>query len=172
MKKEYKDRPYAIEAYDPEWKERFNRETRQIHTIFGELAIRIEHIGSTAIVGLSGKPTIDVLVLVNDLTAINSVVTQMIKNGYKDMGAYVTNDSRLFVKENNGSRLVNVHVFRTDHVHVKEMLWLRDYLRNHPEKIAEYNILKRKLYAKYPNDYGMYRKYKDEWMNNLMRSFK
>ena len=172
MKKEYKDRLYTIEAYNPTWKRQFDQEARQIQMIFGKLAVRIEHIGSTAIVGLCGKPTTDILVLMQDMLNVDAVSTEMIRHGYKDMGAYVTQDSRLFVKESNGSRLVNVHVFQVDHVHVKEMLWVRDYLRDNPEKVAEYNAVKKSLYAKYPHDYGMYRKYKDEWMSNLMKSFK
>src|SRR3989338_9475187 len=47
------------------------------------------------------------------------------------------------------------------------MLQLRDYFRTHPEVVSEYSKLKTDLAAKYPNDYGEYRKYKDEWMNKL-----
>ena len=44
---------------------------------------------------------------------------------------------------------------------------LRNYLRSHTDTVKEYSKLKSDLYAKYPNDYGEYRKQKDEWMNNL-----
>ena len=65
---------------------------------------------------------------------------------------------------------MNVHIFPENHIHVKEMLGVRDYLRSHPEKVEEYNNLKQELYKKYPNDYGMYRKYKDDWMHILESS--
>jgi GrpB-like predicted nucleotidyltransferase (UPF0157 family) len=41
---------------------------------------------------------------------------------------------------------------------------LRDYFRSHSEVVKEYSKLKFDLVDKYPNDYGLYRKYKDEWM--------
>jgi len=47
------------------------------------------------------------------------------------------------------------------------MLGLHDYLRSHPEVVKEYSQLKFKLVEQYPDDYGSYRKYKDEWMNSL-----
>jgi GrpB-like predicted nucleotidyltransferase (UPF0157 family) len=49
------------------------------------------------------------------------------------------------------------------------MLSLRDYFRAHPAVVAEYSQLKQDLAAKYPNHYGQYRKYKDEWMDKLMQ---
>jgi hypothetical protein len=36
--------------------------------------------------------------------------------------------------------------------------------------VMEYNTLKNNLFVKYPDDYGMYRKYKDEWMKKLVES--
>jgi GrpB-like predicted nucleotidyltransferase (UPF0157 family) len=40
---------------------RFEREHDRLQQALGELALRIEHIGSTAVPGLAAKPIIDVL---------------------------------------------------------------------------------------------------------------
>ncbi len=167
---DYKARKYTIEQYDPHWINLFQKEADMLSCIFDTHAISIEHIGSTAVPNLSGKPTIDVLVVVKQLTDIDEIIPFMLKNGYEDKGEYVTKNSRLFVREKNNERLVNVHIFPKDHLHVSEMLKVRDYLRAHPEKVEEYNNLKQDLYKKYPEDYGMYRKYKDEWMKSLAHS--
>ena len=75
--------------------------------------------------------------------------------------------SRLYVKERDNTRLVNLHFFQQGHKHIDEMLGLRDYFLSHPEAVKEYSQLKFGLVKKYPDDYGSYRKYKDEWMNDL-----
>lgn len=78
-------------------------------------------------------------------------------------------EARLFVKDKDDHRMVNVHVFPKDHPHVKEMLGLRDYLRDHPEVVAEYSQFKFYLASSYPDDYGQYRKYKDAFVADLMK---
>ena len=87
--------------------------------------------------------------------------------GYKSLGDYINKGSRLFVKEENNARLVNLHVFETKHPHVQEMIDLRNYFHSHPEVVEEYSKLKSDLVKKYSDDYGLYRKYKDEWMDKL-----
>ena len=56
-----------IEKYNPNWKNMFNEEKEILNKLFGDLAIKIEHIGSTSIENLSAKPIIDILVSVKSL---------------------------------------------------------------------------------------------------------
>ena len=53
----YENRRYEIISYDPDWKERFLKESIIIKTIFGD-KISVEHIGSTSVEGMSGKSCI------------------------------------------------------------------------------------------------------------------
>lgn len=163
----HKDRKYEINSYDPNWSQQFAEHAKILKSIFADEAISIEHIGSTAVPGLAGKPTIDILILVDDVIVADRLEKQMEIAGYHALGEYVTKGARLFVKESNNTRYCNIHVFQKSHPHVKEMLQLRDYFRAHPEIVTEYSKLKTDLATKYPNDYGEYRKYKDEWMNKL-----
>lgn len=169
---EYKNRKYTIEQYSPEWKKQFEIEAEILRPIFSNKAIFIEHIGSTAVPGLAGKPTIDILITVEKIGIADELSEKIESIGYKSLGDYINKGSRLFVKENNDTRLVNLHVFEAEHSHVKDMLNLRDYFRSHPEVVKEYNDLKLDLFKKYPDDYGLYRKHKDEWMENLKRQIK
>ncbi len=57
-------REIVIADYDPEWPRRFARERERIAAALGERALRIEHVGSTAVPGLGAKPIVDVLVAV------------------------------------------------------------------------------------------------------------
>jgi GrpB-like predicted nucleotidyltransferase (UPF0157 family) len=163
----YQGRQYSIVPYDPEWPRWFAREADPVRREFGTDADDVQHVGSTAVPGMAGKPTIDILVTVGDLAAGDRHVPGMQALGYEAMGEYVTGDSRLFVKQDGPVRLVNLHVFPSAHPHAKEMLELRDYFREHPEAVKEYSELKNKLYREFPEDYGEYRRQKDIWMEEL-----
>lgn len=168
----YQNRRYSVIPYDPEWKKNFENEVKIIQPIFEDKALQIEHTGSTSVPGLAGKPTIDILVLVNNVSEIDVLNQRMEAIGYKVLGEYVTSGARLFVKEEDNIRLVNLHVFQKVHPHAREMLQLRDWLRAHPDDVKEYSDLKFELVKKYPNDYAQYRKYKDEYMENLKEKIK
>ena len=167
MKLDYKNRKYEVLAYDPAWTGQFAEEAKILKSIFADEAISIEHVGSTAVPNLAGKPTIDVLMLVNDISTADRLKEKMETTGYQSLGEYVMQGARLFVKETDNVRTRNIHIFQKDHPHVQEMLRLRDYLRTHADVVREYSDLKFDLAKKYPDDYGQYRKSKDEWMNAL-----
>lgn len=169
MKQVYKDRKYKITNYNDNWIKQFEAEATVIKSIFGTDAKKLEHIGSTSVPGMLGKPTIDVLILVEDAQVADKYIQQMEMAGYTAKGEMVKPGSRLFVKQADNAVLANVHVFPEGHPHVKIMLGLRDYLRSHPETVKEYSALKEQLYIKYQDDYSQYRKQKDVYMEELKK---
>lgn len=166
---DYKDRKYSLREYDSEWLKQFENEAKTLQDIFGSDAISIEHVGSTAVVGMYSKPVIDILLCVNKLNDAKKHSSQMISLGYKYLVDYVMPDSLLFRKMQGNINTLNIHIFQKDHPHVNEMIRVRDYLREHPKEVNDYSVLKRELYQQYPEDYETYRKLKDEYMANLMR---
>ena len=50
--------------YDPRWPMIFEAERRRLQGGLGEVAVRIEHVGSTAVPELAAKPVIDLQVAV------------------------------------------------------------------------------------------------------------
>lgn len=166
----YSDRKYSIIAYDPIWQQKFEEIAGELKDIFGGAAITIEHVGSTAVPGMAGKPTIDILIFLQDIATADAASNKMQKAGYDALGEYVKAGARLFVREINNVRICNVHVFEHHDSKGQEMITIRDYFRSHPDKVKEYSGLKLQLFAKYPDDYGMYRQYKDAWMQDLVSS--
>ncbi|MFA6446976.1 MAG: GrpB family protein [Patescibacteria group bacterium] len=166
-KHDYSQRKYNVVPYGPNWPKEFKKIERDITPVFNGVCDKIEHIGSTSIPGMAGKPTIDVLVAVTDLGKVDALNDKMSELGYRALGEYVTPGSRLFVREKDGDRLVNIHCFPIEHPKVKRFISLRDYLRAHPEESKAYSKLKLDLFKKYPNDYGAYRKEKDAYMSEL-----
>lgn len=166
-KHDYSQRNYTIVPYDPSWPIEFQKIRDTISPIFGDIAERIEHVGGTSIPGMAGKPTIDVLIIVKDISAVDALNPRMAELGYEALGEYVAPGGRLFTFEKNGDRLVNIHCFPSNHQKTRRFLSLRDYLRSHPEELKAYAELKLDLYRRYPSDYGAYRQEKDAYMKDL-----
>ncbi len=76
--------PVIIAEPNLEWEELFEIEKIEIYRILGkEVAIRIEHFGSTAIPNIRGKPTIDILVEIPEGKKIKDGIIQRMKSeGY------------------------------------------------------------------------------------------
>ena len=165
----YRQREYEIVSYDPNWKILFGEEAKKLKDIFGDVAIQIEHIGSTSVPGLSAKPTIDILVIVEKAADIDKFNSEMEALGYKNMGAFIAKDTRMFEKEINGRRTFIVHVFEKRHHKTLDMVKVKDYLVAHPKELESYNNLKKKLKEKFPDDYISYRKEKDRYMEELTK---
>jgi GrpB-like predicted nucleotidyltransferase (UPF0157 family) len=137
-------REYIVTPYNPDWHIQFMNEAGKLNKLLGELAFKIEHIGSTAIPGMEAKPILDILILVKDESAFDIVQPIMEKAGYIYEGQYVTDNSRLYRKLYKDTLLANIHVFPIKHPHVNEMLSLRDYLRSHPEEAKQYSEIKKR----------------------------
>ena len=164
-----KNRKYTVVLYNPNYVEQFEAYSKKIQNIFNDPSIKIEHIGSTAVIGMCGKPCIDILVMTENLGVVENHIQDMEKCGFEYAGSFVMDNSILFRLMKDGESFVNVHFFPIDHPHNKEMLDIRDYLISHPEEVKIYSNLKNQLFSKYPNDYNAYRKYKDEHMRGLMK---
>ena len=162
-----KDRKYTVVSYQESWKDDFVAIKNQLSEIFGDSTIEILHIGSTAVEGMSGKPTIDVLVLVKNIEVADLVTDAMSAIGYIALGEYVTAGGRLFAKEADGERIVNIHCFEASHPHAQEMITMRNFFQNNPDRAKEYAELKIDLFKKYPNDYKSYRAFKDPYLTKI-----
>lgn len=168
MKRNYQGRKYQVVKYDPQWVVDFHREAEKIESIFGDLALDIQHIGSTSVPGMAGKPLIDLLVIVDDIKDADPFERQMVNTGYTYNGDILEKGSRLYSRGEDGHQLVNVHIFPKNHPDIAEMLEIRDYLRSNPKEAQAYSELKLELFEKYPDDYGNYRKEKDAYMTKLI----
>ena len=60
-------REYGLSDYDEAWPASYEREADRIRDALGDLAVRIEHVGSTSVPGLAAKPVIDIQVSVRSL---------------------------------------------------------------------------------------------------------
>jgi GrpB-like predicted nucleotidyltransferase (UPF0157 family) len=133
-------RKIVIAEYDSGWPQRFEVERGRIAQALGAAALRIEHVGSTAVPGLAAKPIIDVLVMVSEIGDEASYTPALERAGYELR--VLEPDHRMF---RTPDRDVHVHVWGAGDPEVARTLAFRDRLRESPSDLAEYEHLKRSL---------------------------
>ena len=144
-----------ILEYQPRWVAEFRSIAEGLRRALGEIALRIDHIGSTSVPGLAAKDIIDVQVSVSDLS--DRVVAAIESLGYVHRSGVVEDHvpplmtadreqwRKLYFREGEGERSVHIHVRVLGRSNQRYALLFRDYLRAHPETAAAYGELKRRL---------------------------
>jgi GrpB-like predicted nucleotidyltransferase (UPF0157 family) len=169
--------PIIIVGYRLEWPEEFEAIERDLRAILGELALRIDHIGSTAVPGLAAKDIIDVQVTVRDFTPELEAAFQ--RAGYTRLEynqdhrpPTATGSDRDWEKQmyrpSPGGRPINLHVRRAGSANGRYALLFRDYLRAHPLAAGAYGQAKVALAQHGPTDWDLYYDVKDPVCDIIM----
>ena len=160
-------RKVEVVPYDTQWPEIYQAEIERLVPAIGEQEVAFHHIGSTSVPGLSAKPTIDILVEVRDLQALDACNEAMEALGYAPKGENGIEGRRYFNKVAGEVHLFHVHAFPTGHPKITSHLFFRDYLRSHPAVAGEYAELKQGLAVEYPFDAPAYTAGKAEFITEV-----
>ena len=156
--------------HDPEWRQQFQQEAEQLTAALGNTVVTVHHVGSTAVPTIYAKPIIDLLLVVQDLSALDEKRPLMEAMGYEALGEFGIPGRRYFRRDNEfGDRTHQVHAFENGSPQIGRHLAFRDYMRTHPDAAQAYSGLKRELAAKYPNDSESYMDGKDEFIQEIDR---
>ena len=122
---------------------------------FGELAIAIEHVGSTSVPGLAAKPIIDIDVVIPSRDDLPSAVMRLALLGYRHEGdigvpgreAFGRDGDEEIPRDGSGRRWPAHHLYvcAMDSKELERHLTFRDWLRSNPAVAADYGALKRRL---------------------------
>ena len=147
--------------YDPRWPEMFAEEDRELRAALGTLATTVEHVGSTAVPGLAGKPIIDVLVGVRSLDEARArAIAPLEALGYDYISEYerwLPGEMLFRKKDASGRWTHHVHLAEPSSDRWDEFILVRDYLRAHEAIAKEYGELKRSLAARFGDDIAGFR---------------
>lgn len=148
--------PVHVVPYDPSWVDKFESEQ-------ASLAMRlapwrsgpIEHVGSTAVVGMWAKPVIDIMVGVVSLAQSEPAKDVLARAGYQ-YAEYKTDVMHWFCKPSFAMRTHHLHLvpFESDLWH--ERIAFRDLLRADSRLAREYAALKRDLARQFEFDREAY----------------
>jgi len=177
MESSLSNRVIEVVSYDPNWKNTFETEKVILAKAIGRNAVKIDHIGSTSVVGLSAKPVIDILIEVTDLTDLDTENKTIAALGYIVKGENGIPGRRYFQKGGN-QRSHHVHAFQSNDIHLLRHRAFKEYLIAHPIIASAYGEIKEEAVAKSDNNIDFYMALKNnfiqkheklalKWFNNL-----
>jgi GrpB-like predicted nucleotidyltransferase (UPF0157 family) len=157
--------PVLVVEYDPEWPRRYEEERGRIVAAFGGLIAAIEHVGSTAVPGLGGKPIIDIMIGVARFEDGERCVGPLEGLGYEYLGELGI-PGRLYFRRGL-PRSYQVHLVDHGSDFWERHLLFRDFLRAHPETAAEYYEFKKGLAARFRTDREAYTEAKTAFIRSV-----
>lgn len=161
-------RRIEIVPYSDTWPALFARLGANLRTAVGDVALRIDHIGSTSVPQLAAKPIVDVQISVVDLEPLDAFGKPLCRLGFVYRADNPERTKRYF-REAPGHRRTHIHVRRAGSFSEQFPLLFRDYLRAHPDEASAYAKLKRQTAACFPENRGAYTEAKEPFIWDTMR---
>ncbi len=159
--------PVIIVDYDPAWPRRFEVLRERVAAALGVLAVRIEHIGSTAVPGLPAKPIIDLDVVVRPCD-LAEAVDRLAAIGYARQGDLGVPGREAFDPPPGGPAH-HLYLCLQGSAELRRHILFRDYVRSHPEAARDYAALKRSLAERYRDDRLAYTEGKGAFVEEILR---
>ena len=146
--------PVIVVDYDPAWPHAFERWRQRVAAALGRVALRIAHVGSTSVPGLSAKPIVDIQISVAELADEPHYVPRL-----QAIGLVLRSRDELhrYLRPPAGQpREVHVHVCAAGGQWERDHLLFRDYLRAHPGACLRYAEAKRASARRWNDDRWAY----------------
>lgn len=160
-------RPVVLLPYRPAWAAEFAAVAGRLRALVGPAVGSIEHIGSTAVPGLSAKDVLDVQLTVPRLDAADAWTGPLRRAGFRRgeaweydvfQGLPATSPElrKLYLREPAGERRLHLHLREAGRFNARFALLFRDYLRAEPAARAGYEQLKQRAAALFPRSIDGY----------------
>ncbi len=142
------DEPVEISDFDPRVARAYRGERDRLRLGLATASLKFEHIGSTAVPGLAGKPIVDLMLGASPpvWAARDELRPRLVALGYEDLGEAGVG-GRLYFRRRTALRAFNVALVEEGGAHWRANLAFRDYLRAHPDEAAAYANAKREAIA-------------------------
>ena len=164
-------KPVVVAEYDPEWPRAFERLRAAVAPSLGDVAVAIEHVGSTSVPGLAAKPIIDVDVVVRTVEDVPVAIERLATLGYVHRGDLGIPGREAFGGPKEGFLSTVAHhlyVCAVTGAELHRHVAFRDYLRMHPDALAEYAAAKREGARRTPDDRDAYQEFKSPVVQRIL----
>jgi GrpB-like predicted nucleotidyltransferase (UPF0157 family)/quercetin dioxygenase-like cupin family protein len=134
-----------VRDYDPAWPGWFERVCDKVWPAVGDIALRIDHVGSTSVPGLAAKPIIDMDIVVASDEDVHPVIERLATIGYRWRGDLGVEGRQAFKPLEEEGGLPQHHLYLVvdgSKAHLDHVL-LRDLLREDPDARRRYAVRKR-----------------------------
>lgn len=160
----------VVEPYDEAWKNDFAAIRDELASVLNGLVLRIEHVGSTSVEGLSAKPVIDIDVVISDRSILPEVISALESIGYSHEGDLGIPGREAFKYERKDHlKKHHLYVCAQDAEELKRHIAFRDYLRSDPDAVAEYSRIKEEGARLYPDDIDKYIEHKSPFIESVYK---
>jgi GrpB-like predicted nucleotidyltransferase (UPF0157 family) len=155
-----------LREYTPLWVDLFELEAAALRGALRELALDVQHVGSTAVPGLKAKPILDIAVAIPAHSIVSTCATSLARLGYQY--AYWADLENDFTFEKGIDRTHHVHLVELDSHQWSDYLRFRDALRANVQLACEYERIKVELGARFCRDRASYTRAKGEFIRQVL----
>ena len=158
----------VVLPYDAAWNAAFEAIRQEIAAALDGLILGIEHVGSTAVEGLSAKPCIDLDVVIADDSMMDAVIAGLAAIGYIHEGNLGIEGREAF-RYSGKPHLMTHHLYVCPR-HSRELyrhITFRDFLRANPDAAAAYGRVKEEAARLFPEDIEQYMAHKSRCIAQL-----
>jgi GrpB-like predicted nucleotidyltransferase (UPF0157 family) len=167
--KAVKDAPVKLEPYSGDWPALFAAEAAQLQAALAPWLVGvIEHIGSTAVPGLSAKPVIDIMAPVHSLAHAAPAIDALAALNYGYF-PYKPTEMLWFCKPSPAHRTHHLHLVPAASPLWQQRLAFRDALRRDAALASEYERLKVRLAAAHALDREAYTEGKTAFIHRVLQ---
>ena len=162
----------VVTPYRPQWDSEFTQIAMRIRCVVHDSAIRIDHIGSTAVPGLGAKDVIDIQITVADLDRTDKLTKPLIAAGFRQGTRFEYDEfhgkaetdlelRKLYMREPEGERRTHIHIREAGRFNQRYPLLFRDYLRASGAVREEYELFKQRAAQVFPDSIDGYLFFKE-----------
>lgn len=159
-----------IVDHDPNWLIEFENEKNRLMEISDFLKQPWEHIGSTAVQGLSAKPIIDMMIA----TPIDQIpeASALLKKLNYSAGGFLYNkmDFLMFKQPQPVTHIL--HLVEIGSQEYQDKIDFREYLRSDERVRRNYQELKLKMSRRLGENRKDYGRYKGHFINNRLKDYR
>jgi dephospho-CoA kinase len=170
--------PPRLREPDPSWPAQADRLAARITRAAGEKALRVDHIGSTAVPNFPAKDVIDLQLTVSTLDDADAIAAPLTEAGFvfrpeiaddQPHGPDPTRWRKRYHNSADPGRPVNLHVRAAGSGGWRFALLFRDWLRADPAVRDEYLAVKRELAREHATDENTtgYADAKEAWFDTV-----
>ena len=159
----------VVEKWNPKWKDEFERIVVSLGKDIIYNSIKIEHVGSTSVEGLSAKLIIDLdIVIENDKFEI---IKRLLKDKGYEHGGDLGIEGREAFSYSGKEELMTHHLYvcPKDSKELFKHITFRDFLRNNSALASEYSRVKEQAAVLYPDDIDKYMEFKSEIIEKIYK---
>ena len=159
----------VVEKWNPKWKDEFERIVDSLGEDIIYNSIKIEHVGSTSVEGLSSKPVID-LDIVIEKDKFEIIKKLLNKKGYEHEGDLGIEGREAFSYSGKEELMTHhLYVCTKDSEELFKHITFRDFLKNNSALASEYSKVKEKAAVLYPDDIDKYMEFKSEIIERIYK---